>query len=285
MEKDEPPFYAFPHAPAVASYGFPSALSPSGLVAFNAPCSVVYEYALPGGMHMWTLIYAAPAGPGRSIVLTTSANDIPSAKPSDLLATFFKKPTSLLPMIIRLSLQRMPVWKAHMMSNKLFDMDNVFLHQQDMLLQRRGRGTWAADYYMPVQCDSLVIATRRWIDSKAGGGPTYAPGADPLLPLTKAQLQDRWTQHTRHCVPCQTQLAALERRVAAAKVAAGALFAALCALLGTYGLPRLVQGAGAASAAAAAVGVGVLVALRVAQGAARMIEQFKYVGFDHADNH
>jgi hypothetical protein len=28
-----------------------------------------------------------------------------------------------------------------------------------MLLQRRGRTSWSSDYYMPVQCDSLVIAS------------------------------------------------------------------------------------------------------------------------------
>jgi hypothetical protein len=32
------PLYAFEHAPPVGSFAFPSALSPNGVVAYNAPC-------------------------------------------------------------------------------------------------------------------------------------------------------------------------------------------------------------------------------------------------------
>jgi hypothetical protein len=51
-----PPSYAFAHAPPEGAFSFPSALSPTGIVAFNPPCSVVYEYSLPGGAKMGTLV-------------------------------------------------------------------------------------------------------------------------------------------------------------------------------------------------------------------------------------
>ncbi len=125
---------------------------------------------------------------------------------------------------------------------------------------------------------------RRWIDTQAGGGPTYAPGADPLLPLTKADLQDRWNQHTKHCLPCQTALAAIEKKAANAKVVAAVCFAALCALLGAVG-PQAIAAGGWPAAAAAAAAAGVAVALKVAQGAAAAVAGFKFVAFEHADNH
>jgi hypothetical protein len=53
---EEVPDYSFPHAPPVGTYSFPSALSRSGVVCFNAPCSVVYEYTLPSNAHLWTLV-------------------------------------------------------------------------------------------------------------------------------------------------------------------------------------------------------------------------------------
>jgi hypothetical protein len=76
---------------------------------------------------------------------------------------------------------------------------------------------------------------RKWIDSKAGGGPDYGPAAGPIKPLSKRDLQDRWAQHTQHCVTCLAAMAAVRRRAQVAKAAATVLFAGLCAALGTFG--------------------------------------------------
>ncbi|KIY99872.1 Rieske (2Fe-2S) domain protein [Monoraphidium neglectum] len=278
------PLYAFEHAPPVGSFAFPSALSPNGVVAYNAPCSVVYEYALPGGACMWTLIYGTPCGPGRSIVMTAGFNNRPPAMWGDLAKTVLTNWKALRPLLMRLYFQAIPSWKGHMISNKLFDMDNVFLHQQDILLEQRGRGSWARDYYMPEQCDSLVVATRKWIDSKAGGGPDYGPAAGPIKPLSKRDLQDRWAQHTQHCVTCLAAMAAVRRRAQVAKAAATVLFAGLCAALGTFGVPRILAG-GAPALVAAAAAAGAAVALWVARRAAAALDQFTHVEFTHADNH
>jgi hypothetical protein len=147
------PAYALPHADPEGSFAFPSALSPDGVVAFNPPCSVVYEYGLPGGAKMHTLvgaaargadgsrwrgfegfsgrlglasddllpaappharphltpvrahpssaptptptpiqIYATPSGPGRSIVMTCSANSRPPVTGADVARGLLKGP-------------------------------------------------------------------------------------------------------------------------------------------------------------------------------------------------
>ncbi|KAI8471131.1 MAG: hypothetical protein J3K34DRAFT_239010 [Monoraphidium minutum] len=142
QEEQQPPSYALPHAPPLGSFSFPSALSQSGVVAFSPPSSVVYEYAVPGGK-MWTLIYGAPSGPGRSIVLTGSVNNRAPATWGDLARAVATLKLKLLPMVaLRLYFQSLPRWRGHMISNRLFDMDNVFLHQQvrSRVLGRRTSG-------------------------------------------------------------------------------------------------------------------------------------------------
>ncbi len=46
----------------------------------------------------------------------------------------------------------------------------------------------------------LVVATRKWLDSRGGGGPF--PGARPLPAMTNEQMTDRYSQHTRDCPSC-----------------------------------------------------------------------------------
>ncbi|GBF94954.1 hypothetical protein Rsub_07455 [Raphidocelis subcapitata] len=280
----EAPDYAPPGMPPVGAFAFPSALSASGVVAFTPPALVAYEYALPGSAKLWTWIYAAPAGPGRSIVLTTTGNTRPSVTPGMLAKALLTAPKTLPPLLMNYYIQNIPMWRSHLLSNKLFDQDSVFLAQQDALLQRKGRQSWTSDYYLPIQSDLLVTATRRWIDSKAGGGPAYAEGAEPMGPTPSTeQIQDRWSQHTRHCKACRDAMAAMAVKAARARGAAAALFAALCALLGTYGAPGLLAG-GAPALLAAAAAAGAAVALAVARRAAATVQAFKHVPFSHADN-
>ena len=54
-----------------------------------------------------------------------------------------------------------------------------------------------------------VVAWRRWLTQKAGGGPEYAAGGavgDPyrnsLGKLQRRELLDRYSQHTQHCATC-----------------------------------------------------------------------------------
>ena len=54
-----------------------------------------------------------------------------------------------------------------------------------------------------------VVAWRRWLTQKAGGGPEYAGGGavgdpfrDSLGKLRRRELLDRHSQHTQHCAAC-----------------------------------------------------------------------------------
>ena len=54
-----------------------------------------------------------------------------------------------------------------------------------------------------------VVAWRRWLAQKAGGGPQYANGGavgdpfrDSLGKLRRRELLDRYSQHTQHCAAC-----------------------------------------------------------------------------------
>jgi hypothetical protein len=69
-----------------------------------------------------------------------------------------------------------------------------------------------------------------------------------------------------------------------AKAAAAVLFAGLCAVLGTWGLPGVLAG-GLPALLAAAAAAGVAVALKIVRGAAKTVETFRFVDFTHADNH
>ncbi|GFR47365.1 hypothetical protein Agub_g9071, partial [Astrephomene gubernaculifera] len=96
-----------------------------------------------------------------------------------------------------------------------------------------GAGKWSRLYFLPTQADRAVLAARRWLEERAGGGPfsrrqqreQKAAGARPLggegmgLPPTsqqrqqmppvvltplsspevRARLLSRYEQHTRHC--------------------------------------------------------------------------------------
>jgi hypothetical protein len=127
--------------------------------------------------------------------------------------------------------------------------------------------------------------------------------------LSKQQINDRFGQHTEHCVVCQNALKLLQQRVAAAQAAAAVLgVSALGVFLGVL-LPKLLAACSSASSTAAplaasaaavscaGVGVGVGVAAAVVLGAAAAIamvvaaaatdeiRKFRYVEFSHADNH
>lgn len=54
-----------------------------------------------------------------------------------------------------------------------------------------------------------VMAWRRWLTTKANGGPVYPiedrladPFRDSLGKLRRRELLDRYTQHTQHCAAC-----------------------------------------------------------------------------------
>jgi len=101
------------------------------------------------------------------------------------------------------------------------------------------------------------------------------------LPGLHPAVQDRWAQHTAHCAVCQAALRGVEQQLFRAKAAAAVLFAILCGALGAGALAQ--QGVARTEGGLAAVGL--VVCLMVARSAASTVQQFKYVEFNHHNNH
>ncbi|GLC67059.1 hypothetical protein PLESTF_000510600 [Pleodorina starrii] len=141
-----------------------------------------------------------------------------------------------------------------------------------------GGGFWSRLYYMPTPSDLSVVAGRKWMDERAGGGPFRArqrkllggpaaaattaavPGAAPS-PDARARILSRYDQHTRHCPVCTNGLARVRRLAEAARAVQSA------SLLGV-GLAGGALSAAAASATATAAATAATAAVPAAAAAA-----------------
>eukprot|EP00883_Tetradesmus_obliquus_P015685 jgi/Sobl393_1/8841/SZX73315.1 len=297
------PQYAMAHQPPLAAFEYPAGFTAGGVVAYTPPCAVVYEGK---GSFVQTELLAVPSGPGQALVFTAGVSSAAKVQGGDVLKALLTNPKQVPMLLMRMKMERAPTYQSHLRSNKLFDQDGAFLHMQDVELARRGRGSWAKEYYSPVSCDSAIIAGRRWADAALQqplnpadpSSPTAASAftltKPPAKRATKQQINDRMNQHTKHCSICQRALQALQRKVQAAQKAAAALAAACIGVLAGAVLPQLVAAlaagvagfpAGAAAVLAVVLGVGAAVAKAVGDAAAKEVEQFVYVEYSHADNH
>lgn len=167
-------------------------------------------------------------------------------------------------------------------------------------------------------CFCVVAAARRWADAalqqhlpvfeRDGAAAPLAADAISLSQgtavaagqMTKQQINDRYNQHTKHCVICQKAMKDLQHKASVASAAAAALGVTLMSWLAAVLLPKWMAGvwlaafptaAAAAVSPGLAVGVAVFVSLgaalaaAVAKQAAGELEQFSYVEYSHADNH
>ena len=190
------------------------------------------------GFETWTVAYATPTGPGRCRLFARFPFRFPPPKPSTGLLG------RLLPSVNvpRLLFARVPDWMQHMGQLKVLDDDNIFLPLQE---RRVGAlGGWRANYVMPTPADTYVSAYRRWFD--AAGPPPHAAHARDFFasaPLSKADLLDRYAQHTAHCTSCAGAL----RNAKKASVAARSVLLAIATTL-----PWMVASRAQAVAAAAA---------------------------------
>ncbi|KIZ01471.1 hypothetical protein MNEG_6492 [Monoraphidium neglectum] len=284
------PLCLVPGREPVGLFEFPSVQAGRGFCAYTPPCTISYDYDAPAGGSMVQQIFISPAGPGRSIVLTGTL-DVRADGKTDANAPRASGPRSPLAALVsalgRLMSSLWPppaAWRSCLSYNLVFDQDNAFLHAQDVLLKARGPGAWRS-YYTPLQSDRLISAARRWIEEQAGGGPDFggAPLAPPA-PLPKRVVNDRWSQHTAECSHCAAAAARLTRGVGLAKVAAAALFAAFCGLLGTFGAPGLLARAAGPGLVAAAAAAGACSAAWWARRAEALLREFQYVEFSHAQN-
>ncbi|KAG2497156.1 hypothetical protein HYH03_004746 [Edaphochlamys debaryana] len=334
-----PQHYPRPSGPD-AEFDFVGNISKDGTLAFTAPHLITYTYRLGPGAEMLVELFAIPVAPGRSRFFTVAVPPLPGApvrRPPmpPLRSLTLKRVASILSFMLD------PVVTHHRMMNELLDGDSVFLAIQDELLREieasvdrgveagagegaeppsastpapadaepasrnggGGAGPWARLYYLPTQADNAVLAARRWLEERAGGGPFRAEqrrrlaGSRPnaaaaaggssggleLIPRGsvvggapsregRQAMLSRLDQHTRHCPACRERLDSIRAVAAAARAVQLPLLVALCVAAGAAGAAAMssasLAAAGAAAAAAAAVPVWPAVALAVLFGLA-----------------
>lgn len=278
---------AAPHT----GFVFKDLTDPASRISFQPPFNILYTVKLGTETTLQTELMAIPAAPGRSRVFINSYFLGPMPKPMIRKGV---KPGQLIRGVALGILRSSLPWWSHMTTNGILDGDSVFLHQQERLLRSPElRNQWSRAYYLPAQCDSMVAATRRWVDQVGAGGPFV----DQALPaeVSKRQILDRWSQHTSKCALCQGALKQAEQLAGLIQAAQAALALLLCAQAGALGVLLASEGGRAGLAAAAGrvwpvvVGLAVPAALALAAEAGKKLQEFKqefyYKDYVHADMH
>jgi len=157
---------------------------------FLAPGLLWHDLTAPGFARILTVVYATPMAPGRA----------------RLVARFpfrFEKP--LLARLFNLT----PRWLRHLGNNAVLEDDQLFLHQQERELERRGGSAeLLRACHLPTPADRYVQALHRWVLDH-GGVPF--PGQPLPPPLGTPELLERLHSHTDQCRSCRGALRRLER--------------------------------------------------------------------------
>lgn len=107
----------------------------------------------------------------------------------------------------------LPLWVTHIFSNKFFDSDLAFLHNQEQGRRRsmdRGQRT-DSSYFMPAESDRSIVALCDWIQKYA---LSYTQNQFMQLPpaiYERSRLFDRWEQHTSKCKVCLQALDGIKK--------------------------------------------------------------------------
>lgn len=176
---------------------------------FQPPCQMRIVSTYQDGGQLILALYASPSRPGwcRHIGCQVLVKNEVGKKPEGV--GFFALP--------------MPAWLGHVLSSLFLHQDAVFLHHQEKILAKRGKGKWLDRVYTPNPQDKMVIAFRQWLEKRAGGGIPWSSECSPALPPAepdKQKLFDVWTTHTKDCRVCQNALKNINRLSVLAYVAA-----------------------------------------------------------------
>ncbi|WP_019504884.1 Rieske 2Fe-2S domain-containing protein [Pleurocapsa sp. PCC 7319] len=156
-------------------------------ITFQPPCRLEYEISFSEEKQVGLVTYCIPVAPGKSKIV------------AQFTRNFAKRLQHLTPR-----------WWEHIkIRNLVLDGDMILLKQQEQLLQQSGN--WKAAYKLPTSADRLVIEFRNWFDHYSNGKlPWHEVGieASPGSPINidRAQLLDRYTQHTQNCSSCRQTL-------------------------------------------------------------------------------
>ncbi|QSV63967.1 MAG: Rieske 2Fe-2S domain-containing protein [Dolichospermum sp. DL01] len=165
-------------------------------ITFEPPCRLEYAISLGNtGKKLGLVVYCIPVSPGKSRIV----------------AQFPRNFAKTLHRII-------PRWWNHINERHLvLDGDMIFLQQQEYYLQQKQlTQSWKTAYKLPTNADRLVIEFRNWFDKHSQSKlPWQEIGINGSEPTTinenRAEVLDRYKQHTQHCSSCRTAVKNLER--------------------------------------------------------------------------
>jgi len=150
--------------------------------SFRAPGLMWHELTAPGFARILTVVYATPIRRGECRLFARFPFQFESPWPARLLGL-------------------RPEWLQHIGNHRVLEDDQIFLHWQERVLERRGGSEeLARSCYLASSADRYVQALHAWV-LEHGGVPF--PG-QPLPPrLGDGPLLDRWQGHSRHCRSCR----------------------------------------------------------------------------------
>lgn len=144
--------------------------------------------------------------------------------------------------------------------------------------------------YMPAPADAPIVAYRKWLFGRGGGGPfgspftpssfvssslTYSPSSKLPEHLAEASILSRYEQHTKGCRSCSV---ALENATKVKKVGAVAALLLASAAAGAAGARAPVSVAARWALASA-------VAALAAWAASKAERSLTYTGYNHSHKH
>lgn len=175
---------------------------------YAAPCLMWHDLTAKGFARILTVVYATPIRRGECRLFARFPFQFRSPWPARLLAL-------------------RPQWLQHIANHTVLEDDQLFLHWQERVLERRGGSPeLSRSCYLPTSADLYVRSLHDWVN-RHGGEPF--PGESLPPRLDRDALMERERAHTRHCRSCAGALRRLSliRRLCEVGVLVGLALAAL----------------------------------------------------------
>ncbi|QPN63391.1 Rieske 2Fe-2S domain-containing protein [Synechococcus sp. CBW1004] len=180
---------------------------------FAAPCLMWHDLTAPSFARILTVVYATPIRRGECRLFARFPFQFRSPWPARLLAL-------------------RPQWLQHIGNHTVLEDDQLFLHWQERVLERRGGSAeLSRSCHLPTGADLYVRSLHDWVN-RHGGEPFPGQALPPRL--DREALMEREQAHTRHCRSCSGALRRLRlvRRICEAVVVAGLALAAVLPAVG-----------------------------------------------------
>jgi len=162
----------------------------SQFTTYAAPCLMWHDLTAKGFARILTVVYATPTHRGACRLFARFPFQFQSPWPARLLGL-------------------RPRWLQHIGNHTVLEDDQVFLHWQERVLERRGGSHHALRaFHLPTGADLYIRALHDWVN-RYGGEPF--PGESLPPRLDQATLMDRLEAHTRHCRSCSVALRRLKQ--------------------------------------------------------------------------